>query len=116
MPREFLKVATVADLADGEMMLVTPGGEEILLARIGGRYFAIDALCTHAFGMLDQGTLSGFEVECPIHEGRFDLRTGQPTREPAEEPVQTYAVQVQGDDILIGPRLLAHRTVAPDDA
>ena len=53
--------------------------------------------------MLDQGTLVGIEVECPLHEGRFDLRTGQDTNPPADEPVAAFAVRVEGDDVLVGP-------------
>ena len=103
MLSEFVKVAKVGDLAEGEMMLVTPNGEEVLLARINGDYFAIDNWCSHTGGMLDQGELLGYEVECPIHEGRFDLRTGEATQYPAEEPQMPYAVRVEGDDILLGP-------------
>ena len=101
---EFVKVAKVGDLADGDMMLVTPNNEEVLLARVNGEYFAVDNWCTHTGGMLDQGELFEYEIECPIHEGRFDVRTGEPTQFPAEEPVTSYAVRIEGDDILVGPQ------------
>jgi len=104
MPSAFVPVASVGDLADGALMLVTLDGEEILLARVGDEYFAVDALCTHAYGMLDQGDLVGHEVRCPFHAGRFDVRTGRATCPPAVRPVATYAVEVRGGDILVGPR------------
>lgn len=86
----------LAELADGAMVAVDVAGREILLARVGDEVFALDNVCSHAEGWLDMGTLhpSTCEVECPMHEGRFDLRTGQPTHEPCELPVTRYAVQV----------------------
>ena len=103
MLSEFVKVAKVGELAEGEMMMVAPNGEEVLLAHINGDYFAMDNWCSHTGGMLDQGELLGYEVECPIHEGRFDLRTGEATQFPPEEAQQPYAVLIEGDDILVGP-------------
>ena len=106
MLTEFVKVASVGDLEDNQMILVNPGSEDILLARVNGEYFAIDDWCTHAAGMLHQGFLhpENCEVECPIHEGHFDLRTGEATMLPAEDPEQAYAVRIEGDDILVGPK------------
>jgi len=102
---EFTKVATTDEVADGEMVVVTTmGGQDVVIARVGEDYFAFDAICTHAFGMLDQGELHGYEVECPIHDGRFDMRTGKPTKFPAIRPITAYKVQVAGSDILIGPQ------------
>jgi nitrite reductase/ring-hydroxylating ferredoxin subunit len=104
MPSQFVRVAGVGDLEDGAMMLVTPEDQEIVLARVGDEYYAVDALCTHAYGMLDQGELEGYELECPIHAGRFDVRTGKATCRPALLPIGAYAVRVDGEDILVGPK------------
>jgi nitrite reductase/ring-hydroxylating ferredoxin subunit len=104
MLSEFVPVARVGDLADGEMTLITPQGQEVVLARVGDEYFAIGAICSHAYGMLDQGTLYGYEVECPIHTGRFDVRTGRARRPPAIQPIMSYEVRIEGDQILVGPR------------
>ena len=99
---EFHRVASVQELADGEMMQVMVNGTEVLLARIGDEYFAMDDLCTHAYAMLHFGILhpDTCEVECPLHESYFDLRTGVPT-EPADEPEPIYEVKIEGDDILV---------------
>ncbi len=104
-PAEFVAVARVGDLAAGAMTVVTVGDEEVLLARVGDEYFAVSAICTHTWGLLDQGSLHGCEVECPLHTGRFDLRTGRATRPPALKPLPVYAVQVRDGAILVGPRL-----------
>ena len=106
MLSEFVRVATVGDIAPGEMRTVEVGREYVLLARIGDEYFALDGFCTHAEGFLSEGYLleEYCEVECPIHEGAFDLRTGAVTNPPAEEPVVAYAVRIEGGEIMVGPR------------
>ena len=106
MLKEFVKVATKAALPEEGMIAVTVGADDILIARIGEDYFAVDDWCTHAGGRLHEGRLQAdaCEVMCPIHEGCFDLRTGEPTNLPADEPVVAYSVRVEGDDIFVGPR------------
>jgi len=101
----FVKVAKTRDLAEGGMVAVTVGDTEVLLAQVQGQYYAISNVCSHADAWLDQGDLrpTTWEVQCPLHQGRFDLRTGHPTAGPANQPVQVYAVRVEGEDILVGP-------------
>lgn len=101
----FVKVAKARDLAEGGMVAVLVGDTEILLARVQGQYYAVSNVCSHADAWLDQGELrpATWEVQCPLHQGRFDLRTGHPTAGPAYQPVQVYAVRVAGEDILVGP-------------
>ena len=98
------RVAAVKDLKEGEMMAVKAEGQEIVLGHQNSQYFAMDLWCTHTFTLLDQGTLDGWELECPLHEGRFDIRTGEAVQLPAEEPLNVYSVKVEGEDILVGPR------------
>ena len=101
----FVKVAKVCDLAEGGMVAVLVGDTEVLLARVQGQYYAISNVCSHADAWLHQGDLrpATWEVQCPLHQGCFDLRTGYPTAWPSSQPVQVYAVHVEGEDILVGP-------------
>ena len=105
-PKEFHQAAKVGSLQNGDVTSVTVEGIEMMLARVGDEYFAIDNYCSHEEALLSTGHLDASlcEVECPLHESRFDLRTGQPTQMPATVPVETFAVRVEGEDILIGPR------------
>jgi nitrite reductase/ring-hydroxylating ferredoxin subunit len=98
-----VRVAALSELPPGGMLAVDVGELEILLARIGDTVLAIGNVCSHDQVWLDAGTLheASCEVECPMHEGRFDLRTGAPTHEPCEVPVPSYPVRVEGDDILL---------------
>ena len=106
MLTEFVKVASVGDLQGNGMLAVSAGAEEIIVARIGDDYFALDGWCSHEAGLLAEGQLheGTCEVECPLHEGFFDLKTGRATNPPADEPVSVYQVRIDGDDIFVGPK------------
>ena len=98
----FHEVAKAADLADGEMKQVELAGKKIALFNLKGSFYAIDDLCTHAFAFLTDGYVEGEEVECPLHAGRFDIRTGKATAPPCTEDVKTYQVKVEGGALLVG--------------
>lgn len=79
-------------------------GKDLLLANVHGAYYAIGDVCTHQEGPLDEGILHGFEVECPWHGSRFDVRTGRATQGPAETSEPNYEVRVEGKNILLKER------------
>lgn len=95
-------VARRGDVAPGKVAVFTVGGRDVALCNVGGELFAVDDVCTHDGGALDQGELDGDEIECPRHGARFDVRTGRATQLPAFAPVDTHAVRVVGDTVEIG--------------
>lgn len=97
------RVCAVADVPEGNSMLTYVANQQVALFRTGGRFYAVANRCSHANGPLVDGALEGATVACPMHDSRFDLETGQPLCGPASRPVRTYAVRVEGDDVLIGP-------------
>lgn len=99
----FVRVAALSQLSDPAQTIVTVGGEDILLVRMGERVYAVGNECTHEWVWLDDGILheETCEIECPMHEGRFDLRTGEATHEPCEVPLPSYQVRLEGDDVLV---------------
>jgi nitrite reductase/ring-hydroxylating ferredoxin subunit len=100
--KDFAKVAETKDIQPTNMKTVEVTGEKICLANVEGNYYAISNICTHMGGPLADGKLEGYEVECPWHGSKFDIRTGKVTRPPAKTPEQTYEVKaVDGNDILI---------------
>ena len=99
---EFVRVASVTDLDDGEIMMVEVGDEEVLLSKIDGEFYAIGDECTHQGVSLSGGYVEGGEVECPGHGSLFALKTGETTGPPAAAPVKAYPVRVEGDDVLVG--------------
>jgi naphthalene 1,2-dioxygenase system ferredoxin subunit len=95
-------VAALDDVWDGAGLAVTlPDGRELALFRVGDTVYATDPLCTHGHARLCDGFLEGHEVECPLHQGRFDLRTGQATAAPAEQAVAVHPVRVVGGRVQV---------------
>jgi ferredoxin-NADP reductase/nitrite reductase/ring-hydroxylating ferredoxin subunit len=101
LSEEFVKVADTKDIQPSQMKEVIVNGQNICLVNLEGKYYAIGSICTHEGGPLADGTLEGYEVECPWHNSRFDVRTGEVTNPPASEPEPAYEVKVDGNSILI---------------
>jgi len=97
----FVKVANTSDIPVSQMKEVQVNGQNICLDNIDGKYFAINNICSHEGGPLADGRLEGYEVECPWHQSKFDMRNGQVKVPPAVEPQITYQVKVEGEDVLI---------------
>ena len=98
---DWIKVSDAGDPPPGQVKVVTPRGERIALANVNGEYYAIDDVCTHDGGSLDQGEVLDYEIECPRHGAHFDLRTGEALTLPAVFPVKAYAVKVVGQEVFI---------------
>ena len=98
---EFVKVATLSDVSRGETTVIELDGHLICMAWIEGRLYAVEDDCTHVGGPLDEGDLEGPILTCPWHLAQFDMRTGRVVRGPAREDLRTYAVRVDGDDVLL---------------
>jgi 3-phenylpropionate/trans-cinnamate dioxygenase ferredoxin subunit len=95
------RVASLSDLADESALRVELDGKPVCLARSGGTVYAVGDLCSHADVSLSEGDVEDGRVECWLHGSMFDLATGKPTGLPATKPVPTYAVTVEGDDVLV---------------
>ncbi|MGH7093907.1 MAG: Rieske 2Fe-2S domain-containing protein, partial [Stellaceae bacterium] len=77
MPDNFVPVAQVADIAPGEMIRVAVDGVPVMLAHVGGAFYALRDVCGHRNAPLSRGRLDGCQVECPLHFALFDVRTGR---------------------------------------
>jgi 3-phenylpropionate/trans-cinnamate dioxygenase ferredoxin subunit len=98
----FIAVARLSDIPPGGLRRVEVEGRLILLTSVEGRIYAVDDDCTHISGPLDQGELEGHVLTCPIHLARFDVRDGSVLRGPARDPLPTYPVRIEGDQVLVG--------------
>jgi len=93
-----VKICPAADLPPGEVVSVTVAGRPLAVGNCGGRFFALDGICSHGQADLADGYLDGEELECPLHMGRFNVFTGAPAARPVTEPVRAYPVaEVDGE-------------------
>lgn len=95
------EAAARADVPDDDVIGVTVAGRALALYGVGGAVYATEDRCTHGHARLCDGFLDGHEIECPLHQGRFDVRTGAPTCAPAAEPVRSYPVKIEGDRVYV---------------
>jgi 3-phenylpropionate/trans-cinnamate dioxygenase ferredoxin subunit len=96
-------VAQLSDLDDATpLKRVDVNDVPICLARLAsGEVFAISDVCSHEEIELSDGELDGEDVECPAHGSRFNVRTGEVSGLPAEDPVDTYPVTVDDGQIVV---------------
>lgn len=95
------RVASTSDLAEDEAMQVLVDGKEIAIINLGGEFFALDDICTHAYASMADGYVEGDCIECPLHGAQFNIRTGKAESPPATEDLASYEVRIDGDDILV---------------
>ena len=85
---DFVEVAKVNEIPDGKMKHVEVDGKEVLVANIGGKFYAISDRCGHMNALLSMGNLTGNTVTCPFHGAKFDVITGKKLTEPILTPSQ----------------------------
>ncbi|RPI98377.1 MAG: non-heme iron oxygenase ferredoxin subunit [Chloroflexi bacterium] len=101
MPR-FVTVARTVEIPPGERAVFDIEGYYIAVFNVGGTYYAIEDICTHDDGPLAEGELYGFEIECPRHGARFDIRSGKVLAMPAVVDVPWFPTRVVDDEIQVG--------------
>ena len=104
-----------AALHPGEMVVGRVGEDDVLLARSGDEFFAVGAHCTHYHGPLVDGLIVDDTVRCPWHHACFSLRSGEPLRAPALDPIQCWRVEREGEKVFVREKLTQSPpvTVAP---
>lgn len=89
--------AALNEIRENEPLGVEIAGRHLALYRLGDEFYATGNICTHAEALLSDGVLDGCEIECPLHMGRFDIRTGEALTSPVEIDIPTYPVRLAGD-------------------
>jgi NADPH-dependent 2,4-dienoyl-CoA reductase/sulfur reductase-like enzyme/nitrite reductase/ring-hydroxylating ferredoxin subunit len=95
------RVASTRDLDDGEMTTVLVGGKKVLLAKVGGEFYATAARCPHWGGPLPEGTLRGRRLLCPLHKATYDVRSGDLLEPPSLDGIAVFRVRVDGEDVYV---------------
>ncbi|MQF82739.1 non-heme iron oxygenase ferredoxin subunit [SAR202 cluster bacterium AD-802-E10_MRT_200m] len=101
MPKQFKKIADISDIHDEEIKIIFADGQSFAVAKVRGKIFVVENLCTHDGGPLEKGRLFGYVIECPRHGAQFDLRTGLPVCVPAKIPIKCYQVRIHGTAVEI---------------
>jgi 3-phenylpropionate/trans-cinnamate dioxygenase ferredoxin subunit len=99
---EFVEIAPVSDLPNGERLFVDLGDKPIVIFNIAGQLFAIGDVCTHDDGPLGDGLIEGHNIVCPRHGAEFDVRTGQAVQMPAVVDIPAYPVRILDGVIQVG--------------
>jgi nitrite reductase/ring-hydroxylating ferredoxin subunit len=103
---QFQKVANKDDLKEGSMLKAETNGKQIVLSMVEGKVYAIDEICTHKGGPLDEGELNGYDLKCPWHYAVFDVRNGKVSDATVwATNLNSYTVKVDetNGDILVNP-------------
>ena len=99
---DFVPVAAESELGNGQRIFVEIDNETIVVFNIAGKYFAIGDVCSHDNGPVGEGELEGYEIICPRHGARFDIRTGDVKALPAVIGIPAYPVRVTDGQIEVG--------------
>ena len=95
------RVAAKGDVAPEEPIRVQVGEEDIAIYNVDGDFHATSNICTHAYASMVDGFQEGDEIECPLHEGRFNIRTGEALCAPVTDALKVFEIKLEGDDILV---------------
>jgi len=108
----FVPVAKASDVSEGAMVSSMVSGNPVLISRIGGNLYAMDAICSHFFGYLPKGELKSNVVICPVHKAQYDVQTGKVVKNvpglmkmagggKVARDLRTYEIRVVGDNVLV---------------
>ena len=95
------RIASLSEIAVDAVLGVDVEGSPVALYRLANEVFATAGICTHAMALLSDGFVEDGKIECPLHQGQFDIRSGKAMCAPATEDLRTYAVKLDGDEVLI---------------
>lgn len=101
MSESWINLCGVDEVPEGDVIAVEVNGGEVALYEVEGEIFATDNICTHGQARLCDGFLEDGAIECPLHQGRFDVRTGKALCAPLTEDIRTFPVKVEDGRVLI---------------
>jgi naphthalene 1,2-dioxygenase system ferredoxin subunit len=101
MSKSWIKLVPVHEVPGEDVIAVQAEGREIALYGMEGQVYASDNVCTHGNARLCDGFLDGHEIECPLHQGKFDIRSGKAMCAPLTEDLRTYPVKVEDGHVFI---------------
>ena len=97
----YVAIAAADELQPAQMKRVVVDGRRLLLCNSNGTHYVVDEMCSHEDYSLYLGCIKDGKIKCSLHGSYFDLVTGQPTCDPADEPIRTYPVKVEGGQVWV---------------
>ena len=101
MSANWIELAAVEAIPEDDVIGIDAGGKSFALYMVEGEVYATDNICTHGNARLCDGFLEGHEIECPLHQGKFDIRNGKAMCAPLTEDVKTYPVKIEGARVFV---------------
>lgn len=101
MSEKWIDVSSLDSVPKGDVTAVVVDGKELALYEVEGNIYATDNLCTHGAARMSDGFLEGSEIECPLHQGKFDVCSGKALCAPLTENIRVYPVRVENNRILL---------------
>ncbi|MCM5680044.1 non-heme iron oxygenase ferredoxin subunit [Schlegelella sp. S2-27] len=97
----WVDVLPADQLPEDDVIGVVAAGRDVALYAVGDEIYATDNTCTHGQARLCDGFLEGYEIECPLHQGKFDVRNGNPLCQPVTDALRSYPVRVEGGRVYL---------------
>ena len=101
MADEMIPLIEASSVEDGAVVQVMHGGEPLAVYNLAGTFYVTADTCSHGNASLADGYVEGDEIECPFHQGRFHIPSGEPTSLPCAVPIKTYPVTLQDGMVCI---------------
>ncbi|MCG6932023.1 MAG: non-heme iron oxygenase ferredoxin subunit [Gallionella sp.] len=97
----YVSVAAADELKPAQMKRIAVGGKRLLLCNSSGTLHCVDEMCSHEDYSLYLGCIRDGKIKCSLHGSYFDLATGKPTCEPADQPIQIYPVKIDAGQVWV---------------
>lgn len=101
MSENWVRAAAIGDIEDEDLPQVKIDDLLIAIYNLGGTYYATSDICTHEHACLSDGSVIGGVIECPLHQGCFDIATGKAKGAPVTVDLQNYPTRIDGENIFI---------------
>ena len=98
---DWIDALATDDLPADDVLGVTVAGRDVAVYVVGDEVYATDNICTHGHARLCDGFLEGHEIECPLHQGKFDVRDGTPLCDPVTDALRSYPVKIEGGRVFV---------------
>jgi naphthalene 1,2-dioxygenase ferredoxin component len=98
---QWIDALSADDLPTDDVIGIEIAGHDIAIYSVGDQVYATENICTHGQARLSDGFLEGCEIECPLHQGKFDVRDGKALCEPVTDALRSYAVKVEGGRVFV---------------